>query len=139
MHLIKSIVLAIAVAASFGAQPSVTYDVVVYGGTSAGIIAAVQAKRMGKSVVVVAPETHLGGLSSGGLGFTDTGDKAVIGGLSREFYRRVWAHYDTPAAWTGRSARSTATKGRARPRWTASTGRCGSSSRTWPSGCSRIW
>src|SRR5690606_27257150 len=41
----------------------------------------------------------LGGLSSGGLGFTDTGDKAVIGGLAREFYHRVWLHYDRPEAW----------------------------------------
>ncbi len=75
------------------------YDLVVYGGTSAGVIAAVQAKRMGKSVVVVCPDKHLGGLSSGGLGFTDTGNKAVIGGLAREFYHRVWKHYEEPAAW----------------------------------------
>jgi hypothetical protein len=55
------------------------HDVVVYGGTSAGVIAAVQARRMGKSAVIVCPDRHLGGLSSGGLGFTDTGNKAVIG------------------------------------------------------------
>src|SRR6188508_3304190 len=73
------------------------YDLVVYGGTSAGIIAAVQAKKMGKSVVVVSPDKHLGGLSSGGLGFTDTGNKSVIGGLSRDFYHRVWQHYNTPS------------------------------------------
>jgi len=76
-----------------------TYDLVVYGGTSAGVMAAVQARRMGKSVVVVCPDRHLGGLSSGGLGFTDTGNKAVIGGLAREFYHRVWQHYQTPEAW----------------------------------------
>jgi hypothetical protein len=76
------------------------YDVVVYGGTSAGVIAAVQAKKMGKSVVVVGPDKHLGGLSSGGLGWTDTGDKSVIGGLAREFYHRVWQHYQQPEAWT---------------------------------------
>ncbi len=74
-------------------------DVVVYGGTSAGVMAAVQAKRMGLSVVLVAPETHLGGLSSGGLGWTDTGNKAVIGGLAREFYHKVWQHYQTAGAW----------------------------------------
>jgi hypothetical protein len=50
-----------------------TYDVVVYGGTSAAVTAAVQSKRVGKSVVVVSPDRHLGGLSCGGLGFTDTG------------------------------------------------------------------
>jgi hypothetical protein len=75
------------------------YDLVVYGGTSAGVIAAVQAKKMGKTAVIVGPDKHLGGLSSGGLGFTDTGNKAVIGGLAREFYHRVWKHYDQPESW----------------------------------------
>jgi hypothetical protein len=98
MRILKLFALSLVVAASSGAQTA-TYDIVIYGGTSAGIIAAVQAKRMGKSVVVVAPEKHLGGLSAGGLGFTDTGDKSVIGGLSREFYQRVWSHYDRPEAW----------------------------------------
>ena len=54
---------------------------------------------MGKTVVLVAPETHLGGLSAGGLGWTDTGNKTVIGGLAREFYHRVWLHYQKPEAW----------------------------------------
>jgi hypothetical protein len=93
----------------------VTYDIVVYGGTSAGIIAAVQAKRMGKSVVVVAPEKHLGGLSAGGLGFTDTGDKSVIGGLSREFYQRVWSHYDRPEAWKWQKREEYGNKGQGTP------------------------
>jgi hypothetical protein len=74
-------------------------DVVIYGGSSAAVIAAVQAKRMGKSVVVVSPDEHLGGLSSGGLGMTDTGNKAVIGGLARDFYHRVWKHYERPEVW----------------------------------------
>ncbi|MFN3244248.1 MAG: FAD-dependent oxidoreductase [Planctomycetota bacterium] len=75
------------------------HDVVVYGCTSAGVIAAVQAHRMGRSVVVVGPDRHLGGLSSGGLGWTDSGNKAVIGGLAREFYGRIHAHYADDAAW----------------------------------------
>ena len=83
----------------FASAKAADYDVVVYGGTSAGVIAAVQAKKMGKSVVLVGPDKHLGGLSSGGLGWTDTGNKAVIGGLAREFYHRVWRHYDTADAW----------------------------------------
>jgi hypothetical protein len=74
-------------------------DIVIYGGTSAAVIAAVQAKKMGRSVVIISPDKHLGGLSSGGLGFTDTGDKSVIGGLSRDFYHRIWRHYDKPDAW----------------------------------------
>lgn len=76
-----------------------TYDVVVYGGTSAGVTAAVQAKKLGRSVVIVCPDKHLGGLSSGGLGWTDTGNKAVIGGLAREFYHRIWKHYQQDDAW----------------------------------------
>jgi hypothetical protein len=76
-----------------------TYDVVIYGCTSAAVTAAVQTKRMGKAVALVCPEKHLGGLTAGGLGWTDSGNKAVIGGLSREFYHRVWRHYAQPAAW----------------------------------------
>ncbi|MEY3174803.1 MAG: hypothetical protein RLZZ436_2717 [Planctomycetota bacterium] len=74
-------------------------DVIVYGGTSAGVTAAVQTARMGHSVILIEPTRHIGGLTSGGLGFTDSGDKRVIGGLSREFYQRVRRHYDAPAAW----------------------------------------
>jgi choline dehydrogenase-like flavoprotein len=73
------------------------FDVVVYGGTSSG--AAVQAARMGKSVVLIEPGRHLGGLTSGGLGMTDSGDTSAIGGLSREFYQRVEKHYADPGAW----------------------------------------
>ena len=76
-----------------------TYDVVVYGGTSAAVTAAVQARRMGKSAVIVCPDKHLGGLTSGGLGWTDSGNKNAIGGISREFYHRVWKHYQRPEAW----------------------------------------
>jgi hypothetical protein len=81
------------------AEQPVTADVVIYGGTSGAIAAAVQAKAMGKSVVVVSPDKHLGGLSSGGLGWTDSGRKEVIGGLARTFYRRLKQHYDRPEAW----------------------------------------
>ncbi len=91
------------------------YDLVVYGGTSAGVIAAVQAKKMGKSVIIVCPEKHLGGLSSGGLGFTDTGDKSVIGGLSREFYHRVWKEYNEPAAWKWQRREEYGNKGQGTP------------------------
>ncbi len=86
-------------AASAQESSAPQYDVVVYGGTSAGVIAAVQAKKMGKSAVVVGPDKHLGGLSSGGLGFTDSGRKETIGGLSREFYHRLYEYYQQPSAW----------------------------------------
>ncbi len=75
------------------------FDVVVYGGTSAGIVAAVQASRMGKHVVLIVPDGHLGGLTTGGLGQTDIGNKQVIGGIAREFYERIAAKYDKPEAW----------------------------------------
>jgi len=74
-------------------------SVIVYGGTSSAITAAVQVKKMGKSVVVVSPDTRLGGMTSSGLGWTDTGNKEVIGGLAREFYHRVWRHYQSPGVW----------------------------------------
>jgi len=88
-----------------------TYDVVVYGGTSAGVIAAVQAKKMGKSVLIVGPDVHLGGLSSGGLGYTDTGNKAVIGGLARNFYHRVWAEYQKDSTWAWQRPEAFGNKG----------------------------
>ena len=75
-------------------------DVCVYGGTSGGIAAAIQANRMGKRAVIVEPGKHLGGLTAGGLGATDIGNKAAIGGIAREFYQRVAQHYAQDAAWT---------------------------------------
>lgn len=84
-----------------GSQSKVySADIIVYGGNSSAVIAAVEAVHSGKTVLVVSPDTHLGGLSSGGLGFTDTGNKSVIGGLSREFYHRVYLHYNDSSAWT---------------------------------------
>jgi hypothetical protein len=88
-----------------------TYDLVVYGGTSAGVIAAVQAKKMGKSVIIVGPDIHLGGLSSGGLGYTDTGNKAVIGGLARNFYHRVWVEYQKESTWAWQRPEAFGNKG----------------------------
>jgi len=79
-------------------------DVLVYGGTAAAVIAAVQVKRMGKSVIVVSPDQHLGGLSAGGLGWTDTGNKSVIGGLARQFYHKVFQYYQDSSAWKWQTA-----------------------------------
>ena len=74
-------------------------DVIVYGGTSAAVTAAVEVAQSGKTVILVSPDTHLGGLTSNGLGFTDTGNKEAIGGLAREFYHRVYMHYNDSSAW----------------------------------------
>lgn len=76
------------------------YDICIYGGTSAGVIAAYTAKKMGKSVVLIVPDGHIGGLSTGGLGQTDIGNKIAIGGLSREFYKQLGSVYGQPESWT---------------------------------------
>ena len=81
------------------AKPALEADVIIYGGTAAAVVAAVQVKAMGKSVIVVSPDIHLGGMSSGGLGFTDTGNKTVIGGLARDFYHRLFLHYNDEKNW----------------------------------------
>ncbi|MEZ6194741.1 MAG: FAD-dependent oxidoreductase [Planctomycetota bacterium] len=96
-----ALALTLGILGSLGAaaQDVLRADVVVYGGTSAGVIAAIQADRMGREVLLIEPGSHLGGLSSGGLGATDIGNKAAIGGLAREFYRRIRAHYSRDEAW----------------------------------------
>ena len=75
------------------------HDIVIYGGTSGGIIAAVQAAKSQRSVVLVSPTAYLGGLTTSGLGWTDLGSDAILGGLSRNFYTRVYRHYQKPEAW----------------------------------------
>jgi hypothetical protein len=74
-------------------------DVVIYGGTSAGISAAIQTARLGKSVIIIEPTNRLGGLTTGGLGQTDIGNKQVIGGISREFYQNIRRYYEDSASW----------------------------------------
>ena len=75
------------------------FDIVVYGGTSAGVSAAIQSSRLGKSVVLIEPTKRIGGLTTGGLGQTDIGNKQAIGGISREFYQNIKKYYDNPANW----------------------------------------
>lgn len=97
------------------AQNSFNADVIIYGGTSAAVTAAVQVLKEGKTVLVVSPDKHLGGLSAGGLGFTDTGNKSVIGGLSREFYHRVYMYYDKPETWKWQKKSEYGNKGQGTP------------------------
>ena len=78
------------------AGASAEFDIVIYGSTPAAISAAVQAKRMGRSAVVVSPETRIGGLTTGGLGQTDIGNKAAFGGIALEFYKAVATYYGNP-------------------------------------------
>lgn len=106
MKNIKVIILAIITTCfmagvSVNAQSSklITADICVYGGTSAGVIAAYTAKKIGKTVILIEPGKHLGGMSSGGLGYTDIGNKYVVTGLARDFYRRIGTHYGKFEQW----------------------------------------
>jgi ribulose 1,5-bisphosphate synthetase/thiazole synthase len=90
-------------------------DVIIYGGTSSAVTSAVQVARMGKSVIIVSPDTHLGGLSSSGLGYTDTGNKTVIGGLAREFYQILYQHYMKPESWNWQKQSEYGNKGQGNP------------------------
>ena len=81
------------------AQIISSYDVVIYGGTSAGISAAIQCSRMGKKVILIEPTNRIGGLTTGGLGKTDIGNKQAIGGVSREFYQKIKTYYLKPENW----------------------------------------
>src|SRR5882672_10323220 len=75
------------------------YDICIYGGTSAGVIAAYTAAKLNKKVILIEPGKHLGGLTSGGLGYTDIGNKYAISGLARDFYRRIGKHYGKFEQW----------------------------------------
>ena len=79
--------------APFPSRPVITADVCVYGATAAGVVAAIALRKRGRSVVILNPSRFVGGMTSGGLSFTDTGVQTVIGGLSRDFYRECGAHY----------------------------------------------
>jgi hypothetical protein len=74
-------------------------DVLVYGGTAGGAMAAIQTARMGKRVLLLEPGRHIGGLTTGGLGATDAGQRYAVGGIAREFYGRLYTYYEDPAKW----------------------------------------
>ena len=77
----------------------VNCDLVVYGSSPAALTAAIEAQAMGRTAVIVSPETRIGGLTTGGLGQTDIGNKSAFGGLALSFYRDVAAYYREPANW----------------------------------------
>lgn len=99
MKPIIPIILACSIALSSFHIRTEGYDICIYGGTSAGVIAAYTAARMGKTVLLIEPGKHLGGLSSGGLGYTDIGNKYAITGLALDFYRRMGRHYGKFEQW----------------------------------------
>ncbi|KQZ76776.1 xanthan lyase [Sphingopyxis sp. Root214] len=88
-----------AIPSPVAAQPHPRADIVIYGCTSGGVVAAIEARRLGRSVLLVCREDYLGGMSANGLGWSDTGNHRAIGGLSLEFYRKVKRYYDDPSVW----------------------------------------
>jgi hypothetical protein len=96
----KLILLLCLLTLSLEAAEVVDCDVCIYGGNAGGVAAAVEASRLGKRAVIAEFGYHLGGMSSGGLSQTDIGNKAAIGGISREFYRRIGQHYGKDEQWT---------------------------------------
>lgn len=94
-----SLILILIAFTAFSTTSNKRYDIVIYGGTSAGISAAIQASRLGKKVLLIEPRSRVGGLTTGGLGQTDIGNKQAIGGIAREFYQNVRAHYAKPESW----------------------------------------
>lgn len=96
----NALVLSLIILSGAAKAQVVEVDICIFGGTSGGIAAAVQAARMGKSAVIVNPTKYLGGLTTGGLGATDIGNKAAIGGISRDYYHRLAQHYAQDASWT---------------------------------------
>ncbi|MFN0293897.1 FAD-dependent oxidoreductase [Pedobacter helvus] len=83
----------------FARQKEISVDICIYGGNSAGVIAAYTAAKSGKKVIVVEPGSRLGGLSAGGLGMTDIGNKYVVSGLALDFYRKLGTHYGSFESW----------------------------------------
>ncbi|MBE2283093.1 MAG: FAD-dependent oxidoreductase [Prosthecobacter sp.] len=95
----KTLLSALALLSSLAAAAVVESDVCVYGGTSGGVAAAVQAARMGKSVVIAEPGRHLGGMTSGGLSAVDIGDPRSVGGIAREYFTKLAATVGVTLAW----------------------------------------
>jgi hypothetical protein len=86
-------------------EPEV-YDLVIYGATAGGVVAGIEARSLGKSVVVLEPGDHIGGMTTGGLSWSDFGNASSIGGRAREFYGKIQKHYEQPEAWTSQSPES---------------------------------
>lgn len=96
----KITIILIALCAMFTAQgATVTTDVCVYGESASGVMAAIQAARLGKKTVLVSKNSHVGGLATSGLTATDINRQDQVGGLAAEFYGRIWDYYIRPEVW----------------------------------------
>ena len=95
----KFAVTGLLAACALGAGAKESFDVVIYGSSPAALTAAIEAQKLGKTAVIVCPEKRIGGLTTGGLGQTDIGNKSAFGGLSLQFYRDVADYYKDASAW----------------------------------------
>jgi hypothetical protein len=75
-------------------------DVAIFGATCAGVVAAIQCARSGKTVALVAQGTHVGGMCTNGLGWVDLKDSTIIGGITKEYFHNLWQYYEQDANWT---------------------------------------
>lgn len=96
---ITFILLIIIPSISFCESIHKNYDIIVYGNSSAAVVAAIQASRMGRTVLFISSDRCIGGLTSSGLGATDLNDYRAVGGLAREFYHRVYEYYSNSSVW----------------------------------------
>lgn len=112
----KKTLLALALSLTFPlCAAEAPHDIVVYGGTSGGIIAAIQAAKSEHSVVLISPTPYLGGLTTSALGWTDLGSDAILGGLSRDFYTRIYHHYEKADSWKWEERAKFGNKGQGTP------------------------
>ena len=90
-------------------------EVCVYGGTSAGVMAAVEARKLGRTVLLISPRPRLGGMTANGLGYTDVGNPRILGGLAHDCFHRLWLHYQDESAWKWESRSAFDNKGQGGP------------------------
>ena len=95
MKKLLALILPVLIACSCGHR----YDVCVYGGSASGCIAAIQAARMGKDVILISPLAHVGGMVTSGLTATDMNKHQCIGGVTAEFYGRIYEYYTDSTVW----------------------------------------
>ncbi len=99
MRINKAIYFLAAAVLALACSPKTDYDICVYGESASGVVAAIQAARMDKDVVLVSKNTHVGGLATSGLTATDINKHLTIGGIAAEFYGRVWDYYLQDSVW----------------------------------------
>ncbi|QIU95350.1 FAD-dependent oxidoreductase [Bacteroides faecium] len=82
------------------------YDICIYGESASGVIAAIQGARMGKKVVLISKNDHVGGLVTSGLTATDMNRNDLIGGITKEFYNKIYNYYLQPEVWRNQDRES---------------------------------